>query len=194
MDNSILSTVFGVGQKYGVPPEILYAVGMTESGFNPNAHALTSKEDSRGIFQVNVKAHPDANSGMLFNPEYNANYIMPTLASAYNEGKNKGLSGSDLAVYVERYGERPAWNSTVENKVRSNYSAFISNPSLNTLGTKDTSSNVLTNVASTTTGNIIQSGIDTALPYIKFGGVYILIFIILIIAIYISFVNKGGSK
>lgn len=34
------------------------AICGAESGYNTNAHALTSREDSRGLAQINVWAHP----------------------------------------------------------------------------------------------------------------------------------------
>lgn len=47
------------------------AVALAESGGDPSAHALTSREDSRGLWQINVRAHPEL-SGNLYDPATNA--------------------------------------------------------------------------------------------------------------------------
>jgi hypothetical protein len=47
---------------YGVPAEharILAAVAYPESGYNPKAELKTSREDSVGLFQINMYAHGD---------------------------------------------------------------------------------------------------------------------------------------
>lgn len=48
------------------------AVAFLESGFDPNARALTSREDSRGLWQINVFAHPQYASQNLYDPATNA--------------------------------------------------------------------------------------------------------------------------
>ncbi len=50
---------------------VAVAVAMAESGGNPNAHA-TVGEDSRGLWQMNVRAHPDLASANLYDPQTNA--------------------------------------------------------------------------------------------------------------------------
>jgi Lysozyme like domain len=47
------------------------AVALAESGGNPAAHNLSSREDSRGLWQINVRAHPEL-AGNLFDPATNA--------------------------------------------------------------------------------------------------------------------------
>lgn len=47
-------------------------VALLESGGRPNARALTSREDSRGLWQINVRAHPEWASRDLFDPATNA--------------------------------------------------------------------------------------------------------------------------
>jgi len=42
-----------------------------ESGYNTNALNLTSREDSRGLMQINVIAHPEYSNLDLFNPGTN---------------------------------------------------------------------------------------------------------------------------
>lgn len=56
-----------------------------ESGFNTLARNLTSKEDSRGLMQVNVKAHPEYLNVDLYDPEINC-------MVAYQIFKKQGFS------------------------------------------------------------------------------------------------------
>lgn len=48
------------------------AVAKAESGGDTNARALTSREDSRGLWQINVKAHPEQANVNLYDPATNA--------------------------------------------------------------------------------------------------------------------------
>jgi Lysozyme like domain len=48
------------------------AVALAESGGNTNARNLSSREDSRGLWQINVRAHPEFASSNLFDPAMNA--------------------------------------------------------------------------------------------------------------------------
>jgi hypothetical protein len=50
---------------------VAVAVAMAESGGDPNAHA-TVGEDSRGLWQMNVRAHPDLEGKNLYDPQVNA--------------------------------------------------------------------------------------------------------------------------
>jgi hypothetical protein len=48
------------------------AVAKAESGWRTDARLLTSKEDSRGLWQINTFAHPNFNKTSLYEPNYNA--------------------------------------------------------------------------------------------------------------------------
>lgn len=52
------------------------AVALAESGGNPDAHCLNCfpgiREDSRGLWQINVDAHPDMAGWNLYDPKTNA--------------------------------------------------------------------------------------------------------------------------
>lgn len=51
-------------------------IAYCESGFNTAAHCLNCfgvSEDSRGLWQINVNAHPQYKSVDLFDPQVNAN-------------------------------------------------------------------------------------------------------------------------
>jgi hypothetical protein len=51
---------------------VAVAVALAESSGNPAAHALTAREDSRGLWQVNVRAHPEFGGVNLYDPKANA--------------------------------------------------------------------------------------------------------------------------
>lgn len=54
---------------------IATAIALAESGGNPNAHCLNCagvQEDSRGLWQINVDAHPQYASENLYDPAVNA--------------------------------------------------------------------------------------------------------------------------
>jgi hypothetical protein len=48
------------------------AIALAESRGNPQAHAVTSREDSRGLWQINVRAHPELAGWNLYSPQTNA--------------------------------------------------------------------------------------------------------------------------
>ncbi len=48
------------------------AVALRESGGRPNARNLSKREDSRGLWQINVRAHPQWALRNLYNPRVNA--------------------------------------------------------------------------------------------------------------------------
>jgi len=185
LDSNLISLLEQASQTYGVPTSILYAVCMAESGGNPNAHTVTSKEDSRGLFQVNILAHPDANSTQLFDPNYNIQYEVPKLAATYQLGLREGYSGVSLAQYVEEYGERPQWTPTVAARVSMYYNQFINGLA----GSSDTTQN-----EGSTTG---MSLIDTTgiMNDIKFYLIYGMLFLLLLFSLYMVFIkNDGGEK
>lgn len=52
--------------------ENAYNICIRESGGEPTARAVSDVEDSRGLFQINVLAHPELASYDLYNPWINA--------------------------------------------------------------------------------------------------------------------------
>jgi hypothetical protein len=55
----------------GINLQAAVKIAACESGFNTNAHN-TSGEDSRGLMQINVDAHPYYSHLNLFDPQINA--------------------------------------------------------------------------------------------------------------------------
>lgn len=51
---------------------VAVAIAKGESAWNTRAHALTSREDSRGLWQINVNAHPWGKSINLYDGQTNA--------------------------------------------------------------------------------------------------------------------------
>jgi hypothetical protein len=48
------------------------AIALAESGGKTDAHAVNAREDSRGLWQINVRAHPEYASANLYDPAVNA--------------------------------------------------------------------------------------------------------------------------
>lgn len=194
MNSDIMDKLQKASDKYGIPTSILYAVAMTESGGDTTKHAVTSTEDSRGLFQVNIRANTDANSSQLFNPDYNISYQVPKLKSTYDEGVAKGLKNEALAQYVEKNGEKPQWTDTVATNVNKYYREYFgisSDGSGETIGTdtenSEGSSSNMNNIATA-----ISNGISTVTGSFKFGLIYVLLFSLLLFSGYIVFI-KGGE-
>jgi len=121
LDPTIERIVSNVANEYNLPKYVWYPIIMYESEGKPYAQNKTSNEDSRGLFQVNIMAHPNANSSRLFEPEYNARWQIPELSRVFNQGKEKGLSGVDLTKYVAKYGQRPLWSDTIDQNIEKYY-------------------------------------------------------------------------
>lgn len=120
MDDNVFNMLKRKAIQYNIPIDVLYAVVMTESEGNPLAVGDNGK--SHGLFQVYTTVHPDYNIAKgKSSIEYQADYWIPELKKAYDKAVNLGLKGVELALYTERYGERPKWTTTVENRVRKFY-------------------------------------------------------------------------
>lgn len=208
MKDEIKNILQNASKKSGIPFEILYAIVMTESGGNTGSNAINSEEDSRGLFQINVLAHPDANSSQLFNPVYNTDYALKLLTPVYNKGVSKGLKGEDLALYVEKNGERPKWTTSVENNIRKNYRdisniSYKVNPKDGTIewGNLQKIDGETPTVNKTTDGSAItltdgtykydsMGLIDRIFYTLKVGAIDFLLVVILVVALLLIF---GGS-
>lgn len=197
MQTDIYIAVKKVADKYGLPMEVVYPIIMSESSGNPNSQTVTSREDSRGLFQVNTFAHPDADKSKLFDPTYNAEYQIPKLVPWYKKAVAQGLTGVDVVHYVERYGQRPQWTETVKNNLTKYYNLFTkvsgevaeesgktpSTPSPNTGGNIGGIGNSLT-----PTSFLEKLGTN-----IRYYAVVITIFLLIIFSFYMVFVYKGGK-
>jgi len=72
---------------------VAVAIAKGESGWNTSAHALTSREDSRGLWQINVNAHPWGKNINLYNGEINGR-------AAYRVWREAGGSFHPWSVYI----------------------------------------------------------------------------------------------
>jgi hypothetical protein len=111
----------------GIPDYVWVPIMMSESGGNTDSHALTSLEDSRGLFQINVKAHPQWKGVNLYDPIENAKiaadkFISPALYQAGNMGLT---NEQDITAYVWRYGIRPKWTSAKNASIRDKVTNFL---------------------------------------------------------------------
>jgi hypothetical protein len=76
------------------------AVARRESGGNPRAHALTSREDSRGLWQINVRAHPTWALRDLYDPRVNvqAAVAISSNGSNWNPWTTAAAARADVAA------------------------------------------------------------------------------------------------
>lgn len=72
------------------------AIAIAESGGDPLKHnpgnGTTDKEDSYGLWQINILAHPNYNKAQLYTPSYNA--------SAMNDISNGGANWNPWGTYT----------------------------------------------------------------------------------------------
>lgn len=130
----VYETIKSVMDGYGIPEYIWLPIAKNESGLNPYALASTSKEISKGIFQINVKAHPQYAQTDLFDPAVNAKiaaeqFILPAYqyaAKATTDPKTQALivysglkdpyAGTSGGYIPGGAGIRPAWTEATMNR------------------------------------------------------------------------------
>lgn len=61
--------------KYNVPAHTLIKVINCESGFKVDAHNLTPKENSWGLVQINLYAHPNITKKQAITPSFAIDYL-----------------------------------------------------------------------------------------------------------------------
>lgn len=118
MDAGIRRQVKSIMDRYGIPEYVWYPICIKESGGNPKAWNRAG-EDSRGLFQINLNAHPEYTDLNLFDPQVNTEIAARDfLLNSYQNGRAKGLVGEDLTAYVWRYGIRPKWTAEKEQSIK----------------------------------------------------------------------------
>ena len=65
---------------YNVPESTLKNVISCESSFQNTAHRKTVKEDSYGLVQINLLAHPDISKADAQDPSFSINYLAQNIA------------------------------------------------------------------------------------------------------------------
>lgn len=115
--SDVYSEIKSVMDKYGIPEHVWVPIAKLESGLDPYARNVTPYEDSRGIFQINVKSNPQFAGLDLYNPLVNAEIAAKYfLLPAYEKVKDIPNPGFQ-AQYVWQYGIRPEWNAEKAGKI-----------------------------------------------------------------------------
>jgi hypothetical protein len=74
------------GSKHGVDPALLSAIAVRETG----ARNINQPDGmGRGIFQIDLGAHPNVTEAQALDPAWSANYAAKLFASNYNTLNNK---------------------------------------------------------------------------------------------------------
>ena len=89
---------------------------------------ITSKDAFKQLKQLSPRKRVDAVSGpsgvsmlsMLTPVEF-----AELFPKYYEKGLQEGYTGEGLAQYVERYGQRPVWNSSVASQIATFYSRLL---------------------------------------------------------------------
>ena len=68
---TIIEKIIARSKEAGVNPYVMTELFICESGLNPKARNLTKKEDSRGVAQINIIAHPEYDASRLYEVDYN---------------------------------------------------------------------------------------------------------------------------
>ena len=85
------------------------ALAAVMSGWRPNAHAVTSDEDSRGLWGINVYAYPQYRDVNLYNPKVSA-------VVAYSVYTGAGRSFNPWSAYL--YGRHQQYAAAARAAVR----------------------------------------------------------------------------
>lgn len=128
----------------GIPAWLWMPIAARESGFNTGATANTSSEYSKGLFQINVKAHPQYATTDLYDPVTNATiardvFIEPAYKIAqtitsdprqqalivYSGLKNpESLETGAKKIYIADGGIRPKWTTETRDAFLKYYDQY----------------------------------------------------------------------
>jgi hypothetical protein len=122
MSADLFAEISKSAKKHELPDYIWYPIVMTECSGNPRLIYKTSNEKSYGVFQVNIRAHPEADVSRLLDVDYNCDWQMPILKRWYDDGLTNELSGVILTKYVARYGQAPQWTQWYQHSLDKYYS------------------------------------------------------------------------
>lgn len=132
--SEILKPIF---DEKGIPEWVWKPIMLMESGGNPNSWNDPTKnggkEDSRGLYQINILGNPRFAGENLFDPATNATiardyFILP----AWNKVRgNTFMNESDKTAYVWKNGIRPAWNDTKNQAIRNKTAEVLSGGLIN---------------------------------------------------------------
>lgn len=102
--NEVKNYLYNAGFR-GIDLESAIRISECESSFNTNAHNQNF-EDSRGLMQINLDAHPEFNIYNLFDPQINTNIAYGLYTKAGNSFKDwtcahsLGLVNGQIPFYL----------------------------------------------------------------------------------------------
>ena len=73
--------ISSIAYKYNVPEKTMFKIISCESSFNPNNHTESSRENSWGLVQINLKAHPEITKEEAVDPDFALTYLAKNLAA-----------------------------------------------------------------------------------------------------------------
>jgi RHS repeat-associated protein len=79
--NLYQTPIGNAGKANGVDPRFLAAVGVRESGLPANPDVVQAGGSGRGLFQIDLGAHPGVTVAQAFDPGYSANYAANLLST-----------------------------------------------------------------------------------------------------------------
>jgi hypothetical protein len=75
------SCISSKASEYNVSEKLITRIVMCESGGNPNANLHTSREDSWGVAQINLKAHPQITKEQAIDIEFAIDFLAKNLSN-----------------------------------------------------------------------------------------------------------------
>ena len=72
--------ISSIAYKYNVPEKTMFKIISCESSFNPNNHTESSRENSWGLVQINLKAHPEITKEEAVDPDFALTYLAKNLS------------------------------------------------------------------------------------------------------------------
>jgi len=79
--NEYIPLIEKYAQGWGVSAVIMTEIIRCESGFNTNARNLNEREDSRGLVQINLKAHTSITIEQATDPDFAINFLAQHLST-----------------------------------------------------------------------------------------------------------------
>lgn len=198
--SDILKPIF---DEKGIPEWVWKPIMLMESGGNPNSWNDPSKnggkEDSRGLYQINILGNPRFKDENLFDPAVNATiardyFILP----AWNKVQgNTFMNESDKTAYVWKNGIRPYWTDSKNQAIRNKTAEVLSGGLINKEPTYTPSNPPTTGGGATPKDNVLFEIplIGENLKITKTGTFSVVVFIIgailLILTLYSMFLSNN---
>lgn len=101
-----------IAREKQVEPEIVLAIAEQESGYDPNAEAITPYEESYGLYQINLLAHPEVTIEQAKDVEFSTRWTIDNLIGhdypddTFNAVARHNGSGPKAIAYARKVMER----------------------------------------------------------------------------------------